>query len=471
MVTLRHAELFRIELTLRMPFRYGIATLTELPHAILRATFEIDGKLQLGVAGDNLPPKWFTKNAARDPAEEIAEMFGMIRAAVAHAKAIRARTPFAFWRELYAAQGAWAAGRKLPPLLSNFGTSLVERALIDAACRARQTTFSAALRDNTLGIDLGALYPTLRGTAPRDWLPAKPSPTVFARHTIGLSDPLDADELAPSDRLQDGLPQTLAECIRTYGLRHFKIKINGETERDRARLVRMAQLFVRECRYDFAFSLDGNESFREVNAFADYVRALMAAPELRALWPRLLFIEQPWHRDVALSPAISALASAWPDRPPIVIDESDAEVGSLATALSLGYAGTSHKNCKGIFKGVANACLLAQRRAQGDRVMLSGEDLTNLGPVALIQDLAAAAALGITSTERNGHHYFAGLSQFPPALQQHALTQHPDLFVRSAQGWPRVNIHEGQLTLGSINAAPFGIPGELDLCGLPSEEL
>jgi hypothetical protein len=233
----------------------------------------------------------------------------------------------------------------------------------------------------------------------------------------------------------------------------------------------MARIFETECRGDFAFSLDGNESFREVGAFADYARGLMAEPALRALWPRLLFIEQPWHRDVALSPAIGALVKLWPDRPPIIIDESDGEIGSTAAALALGYAGTSHKNCKGIFKSVANACLLAQRRAAGERVIHSGEDLTNLGPVALTQDLAAAAALGITTIERNGHHYFAGLSQFPATLQSHALARHGDLFVRGEQGWPRVNVRDGRIALGSVNAAPFGVAGELDLSGVAGERL
>ncbi len=471
MVTLRSAELFRIELTLRMPFRYGIATLTALPHTILRAVFEIDGVRQFGFAGDNLPPKWFTKDPAKPPADEIAEMFSVIRAAAGHAKGLHAPTPFGFWRELYAAQAAWATQHRLPPLLAHFGTSFVERALLDACCRKSGATLAQALRTNLLGIDLGSVHASLARTAPAEWLTPAPADEVFARHTIGLSDPLANDELAATDRLNDGLPQTLVECIRAYGLRHFKIKINGETARDRGRLARVAEIFAAECPGDFAFSLDGNESFHEVEPCVDYLRSLMSAPELRALWPRLLFIEQPWHRDVALAPAIGRLAASWPDRPPIIIDESDAELGSMAAALALGYAGTSHKNCKGIFKSVANACLLAQRRAAGERTVQSGEDLTNLGPVAFIQDLAAAAALGITSVERNGHHYFAGLSQFPPALQAHALAAHPALFTRSAQGWPRLNVHDGRLDLRTINAAPFGIPGDLDLTGVPSERL
>jgi hypothetical protein len=103
--------------------------------------------------------------------------------------------------------------------------------------------------------------------------------------------------------------------------------------------------------------------------------------------------------------------------------------------------------------------------------VLSGEDLANAGPIGLIQDLAAQAAFGVTSIERNGHHYFTGLSQFPAALQRHALAQHPDLFVRSEQGWPRLHIRDGRIAIGSVNAAPFGVPGTVDLSELTSESL
>lgn len=469
MIALRNAEVFQFPLRLRMPFRYGIATLTELPHAIVRLTFEIDGQTQHGLAADNLPPKWFTKDATRAADEEIAELFAVIRAAVANANKASATTPFAFWRAVYATQADWAREHRIPSLLANFGVSMIERALIDAFCRVRGCTFAAALHDNSLGFDLGALHPALAGTAPRDWLGAEPASEVFARHTVGLSDSLDGTDLAPADRVDDGLPQTLVDCIGAYGLRHFKIKINGETARDRARLEGMANIFARECRQDFAFSLDGNESFREVGAFADYMRGLMAVPALRSFWPHLLFIEQPWHRDVALSPAIGELSRAWPERPPVIIDESDGEIDSLARALALGYAGTSHKNCKGVFKSAANACLLAQLRTKGVATVLSGEDLTNVGPIALTQDLAAAAALGITTIERNGHHYFAGLSQFPATLQAHAQSHHSDLFTRSPEGWPRVDVREGRIRLGTVNRAPFGVAGEPDLSELPVE--
>jgi hypothetical protein len=238
----------------------------------------------------------------------------------------------------------------------------------------------------------------------------------------------------------------------------------------------MAAVFAAECGGDFAFSLDGNESFHDVASFADYYRGLVATPELRSLWPHLLYVEQPWHRSVALSPAIGDLARAWPDRPPIIIDESDAELSSLPTALTLGYAGTSHKNCKGVFKSVVNASLLARRRAAGQPAVLSGEDLANVGPVGLLQDLAAQAVLGVTSVERNGHHYFAGLAQFPTALQAHALAHHGDLFIEhsddaTGKTWPRLDVRAGKLALGSVLRASFGVADDPDLTGMVSTEI
>jgi len=146
---------------------------------------------------------------------------------------------------------------------------------------------------------------------------------------------------------------------------------------------------------------------------------LNADPALRSFLQRLIFVEQPFHRDIALSPEVGAALLAWRERPPIIIDESDGELSSAPTALENGYVGASHKNCKGIFKGIANTCLIRHRqRQQPDALhIISAEDLCNLGPVALLEDLAVLATLGIEHAERNGHHYFAGLSMLPDDVQ------------------------------------------------------
>ena len=100
---------------------------------------------------------------------------------------------------------------------------------------------------------------------------------------------------------------------------------------------------------------------------------------------------------------------------------------------------------------------------------MSGEDLVNIGPVALLQDLAVQAALGNASVERNGHHYFNGLTPFPQQISQLMLAQHGDLYTAMDNGYARVNILNGELDLTSINAAPFGVGAEVPMDGF--EEL
>ena len=97
--------------------------------------------------------------------------------------------------------------------------------------------------------------------------------------------------------------------------------------------------------------------------------------------------------------------------------------------------------------------------------MLTGEDLANVGPVALLQDLAVAAVLGVEHIERNGHHYFRGLSMVPEDIQRQVLDDHGDLYHRhegGERGYPSLTITDGCLDLASVNAAPFGVAFELD---------
>ncbi len=192
---------------------------------------------------------------------------------------------------------------------------------------------------------------------------------------------------------------------------------------------------------------------------------MLAEPSLSNFMEHLLFVEQPFYRAIALSDETQAHLLAWDERPAMIIDESDTDLSSMRRALACGYAGTSHKNCKGIFKGLANACLLAARRQMDPEheYVLSGEDLVNVGPVALMQDLAVTATLGLTHVERNGQHYFPGLSMFPEQWQTQTLAAHPDLYRPTDQGWPALRIEHGAISLQSVLEAPFGVGSELDL--------
>ena len=85
----------------------------------------------------------------------------------------------------------------------------------------------------------------------------------------------------------------------------------------------------------------------------------------------------------------------------------------------------------------------------------------DVGPVALLNDLAVMSLLGIQHVERNGHHYFSGLSVFPRSLQQDICSVHPDLYEWIDSGFASLIITEGSILTESIISAPFGCGMEL----------
>ncbi|MCM8526922.1 MAG: hypothetical protein NE327_10420, partial [Lentisphaeraceae bacterium] len=229
-----------------------------------------------------------------------------------------------------------------------------------------------------------------------------------------------------------------------------KIKLSGNLEFDKKRLLKIQQIMTNLTR-DFSFTLDGNEFFICAEDFKDYWEELSSINQLKTFLERLLFVEQPIHRDFALSEETGKCFNSWKAKPKIIIDESDAELHSAQKALALGYSGTSHKNCKGIFKSIANAGLVYKKEG-----ILSAEDLCNVGPVALQQDLATVAALGITHVERNGHQYMPGLSMFPKTIRQETVSRHGDLY-KVHNGFPVVNINSGSININSVNKSSFGL--------------
>lgn len=462
--TLSPFDFFVMRTRTRFPFRYGIASMTDVPHLFVRTRVTTGTASAYGLTAEGLPPKWFTKDPATTFEQDLPAMLEVIGHATTLAEEI-SRAPvsfFDFWQELYRQQHEWAERRGLAPLLAGLGISLVERSALDGLCRIAGRPLHRLIAAGALGVRVGEVYPELNAAHPRDLLPAAPLGGCFVRHTVGLGDPLAADDLVPEDRVDDGLPQDLEAAIRAYGLRYFKVKLSGTVERDIQRLQELTRLLERETAGAFFVTLDGNENFDDFRAFREFWDRAGAQPALRALWSRVLVVEQPVHRDRALSDEAGDLLRAWRERPTLIIDESDGEVGDLPRALALGYAGTSHKNCKGIVKGIANACLLAKRRLEGAPGMLTGEDLCNLGPVALLQDLAMMAILGIEHVERNGHHYYRGLSMLPADWQEAARAAHGDLYVRHPEGFVSLRIHEGGLRLDSVNEAPFGVEPSLD---------
>ncbi|MFK8113231.1 MAG: hypothetical protein AB8B91_13565 [Rubripirellula sp.] len=439
----------------RFPFRYGIAELTELPHLFVEGEVEIDGKRSAGIAADGLPPKWFTKNAGtRFDQDDLPSMQRVIRHAAEVAISMPAKpNAFAWWQELYATQREWAREQRIAPLLAGLGVSLMERVVIDAVCREQSVSFWDAIRSGLLGLEVAGGV-----------LPSRPLSQVFLRHTVGLSDSLTADEIEANERVSDSLPHALEDCIDRDGLKYFKIKLSGQIAQDQQRLSQLAALLRAKVGPEMRFTLDGNEQYADIDSFQEAWLTLRSDPSIRQLFDdALLFVEQPLHRDHALDPAVKDALANWNAAPPMIIDESDATLDSLSTALDLGYGGTSHKNCKGIFKSIAAATKIRQNSTPERPLILSAEDLANVGPVALLQDLAVVAALGIEHVERNGHHYFAGLSMHSTAIQQQMVEDHADLYQMTDQNFAALRPTAGRLRLDSVNQAAFGLSRLPDL--------
>lgn len=464
------SELWVRDISTRMPFRYGIASMTQVPHVVLSLHLEIEGQRVTGHSAESLVPKWFTKVVETPYRQDLQDMMQVIRDATGHAIAAGPQpSVFQLWTAMYESQNTRETDSRWPSLLLNLGTSLVERALIDAGCRARGQSLAQILRQDAFGYQAAYFHPSLAKTLPREVLPAQPLTEIIARHTIGLGDPLRESDIAPADRVPDGLPQSLEEVIRSYGVDYLKIKIGGEVAADIARMRDIADLLV-ENSGTFRFTLDGNEQYQSFEDFLEFWTALETDSSLAGFLKGLLFIEQPLHRDVAMLPEATRALRAWSQHPPVIVDESDGKLTGLTRALECGYQGTSHKNCKGIFKSIANICHLHQLQAEdsGQTYVMSGEDLTNVGPVALLQDLAVLGSLGIPHAERNGHHYFTGLSMHEQAVQEAVVTQHGDLYRWREAGkdrYPAVHIEGGRLQIGSAVHAPFGYGPELDLSG------
>jgi hypothetical protein len=422
-------ELYERDVRLRMPFRFGVVTLTAAPQAFARARIRMEGGLEdgreaEGAAAEMLVPKWFDK----DPALTNEDNFGQLRGSLRNA------------REAYLAhepRSAWAHSSPGRGLVENFGPALLDRALLDALCRVHGISFQDAVRRNLVGageadgLDLPEFFAGL-----------SQGKLIAARHTVGLLDPVTAADL--KERVGDGLPETLEEVVARYGHRWFKLKVGGNLEADLDRLAVIASVLDR-IEEPYRASLDGNEQYGDMAAVAELWSAIKADARLRRLVDSIVFIEQPVKRDRALASRVTGIDK------PVIIDESDDAMDAFPRAKAIGYKGVSSKTCKGLYKSLLNA---ARCKAWGGDYFMTGEDLTIQSGLALQQDLALVSLIGLAHVERNGHHYVNGMADLPPAEQAAFLAAHPDLYERS-HGAVRPRIERGAMRIESLGCTGY----------------
>ena len=445
-------EIIRVEhyerpVKFRLPFRFGAVTVTHAPQAFVRVRIKLeDGREGEGVAADMLAPKWFDKS----PALSNEENFEQLRRSLRIARALFLRgerdTAFGHSRAIEGALHADCEKAGLNGLIASFGQALHERAIIDALGRLLDEDVFTLVRTGGLAVT-GDGAPELAGFRFDEFLKSlAPAASIFARHTVGLADVLRSADVAPSQRLDDGLPETLEEAIATYGHRHFKLKVGGNVEADVERLMQIADVLDRLVG-KYEVTLDGNEQFEHVGAVEELWRRIGEEPRLSRLKASVLFIEQPIARARALARPVTALAA----KVPLEIDESDADMGAFPRARALGYRGISSKSCKGFYRALLNCARMARWNAEegANRYFMSAEDLTTQAGVAVQQDLALASLIGASHVERNGHHYVDGMAGAPEAEQRAFHAAHPRLY-RFAEDRLRLAISAGAIDLSSF---------------------
>jgi hypothetical protein len=330
-------------------------------------------------------------------------------------------------------------------LAAQFGAAQLDKALADAALRAAGLGWCDGVRAGVLGDPW----------SPR--LALQRPDSVALRHTVGLADRLTGTD-AGSDP-HDGLPVTLQDVIAAYGVRFFKLKLCGDVAADLARLAAIAAVLDRAAG-DYRVTLDGNETFSDAASLGRHWRSLCTSPALAGLLQRTLLLEQPLARAVALQQAIADLGITVP----VILDESDDHAQAFEEGIALGYRGVSSKACKGLYRSLRNAALIAERPTQG--LLLSGEDLTCQAGLAVQQDTLLAASLGVAHIERNGHHYVDGFGVAPDGEALAFAEAHAGLYRRDASGRVRLAVHAGRLDLRSLHGPGFAHAAEPDWASL-----
>ncbi|MDH3235194.1 MAG: mandelate racemase [Alphaproteobacteria bacterium] len=461
-LTITEVDLFERDVVTRLPFRFGVVTLTQAPQAFVRARIRTeDGREAAGAAAELMVPKWFDKNPALSNEQNIDQLRASCALAADAYQSAGPASAFGLTAASYHPIREAAADAGLNGLVAGFGAALIDRAVLDALCRASDLSFFEAVRANLPGIEAQSLTPDLAGFDLPEFLASlAPRARIHARHTVGMLDPLVAADQTANDRLDDGLPETLEEVVGTYGHRYYKVKVRGELNADIDRLCGIAAV-LDAAAGDYRVTLDGNEQYDDSESLLALWQAIEAEPRLARFGKAILFIEQPIKRAAALDRDVGPISAIRP----VILDESDDSYDTFVRGRAKGYRGISSKTCKGIYKSILNAARCAAWNAgpnsDGGRFFMSAEDLTCQAGLSVQQDLALVALLGLDHVERNGHHYVFGMAGAPEAEQAAFRAAHPGLY-RDLNGHTCLAITGGEIDIGALGAIGYATGAQPD---------
>jgi len=436
-IAVRDISFFERPIPFAKPFRFGSVVITSSVQVFVRAEIEIEGKgTSIGASAEMMASKWFDKRAHLSPQQTVD---GLRRALSIARELYLARsgfdTAFGHHAAIIAAQVEACAKADIPPLAAGFGPAEIDKAILDALLRGTGLNFFDGMAANIAGVDARLSRDLGDEDVARFLGSRRRLERVAIRHTVGMDDKVEGEG-------------GVADISENAGARYFKLKLNGDPAHDAERLIRIGRELA-TLPHAYSVTLDANEQYADLNALGALVERLDRDSALQPIAAKLLYIEQPMPRDITRQSPLGALASR-----DFIIDEADDSYDAFPAARALGYRGISSKSCKGIYKSVINAARAAKWSAKGEKCFIAGEDLTCQAGLAVQQDLALGALIGVTHAERNGHHYVDGFVDTAAAEAEAFLSAHPDLYVRDGNKI-RLAIHDGDLLTGSLTLPGF----------------
>jgi hypothetical protein len=436
-LAVRDISFFERPVTFARPFRFGAVVINATPQAFVRVEIEVEGKGRAtGASAEFLVPKWFDKRPHLSPEQTVDELRRSLLIArdiyLAHSAY---ETAFGLHAACIGAQVEACVREDIPPLAAAYGPAEIDKAILDALLRCTGGNFFDGMKSNIAGVDARLSRDLIDADMSRFLAGRNRLEHVAIRHTVGMDDKVEGEG-------------GVADTKENAGARYFKLKLNGDPQHDADRLTRIGKELA-TLPYDYGVTLDANEQYADLVALSSLVEQLDRDTALRPIAQKLLYIEQPMPRDITRQSPLGALA-----RCDFIVDEADDSYDAFPAARALGYRGISSKSCKGIYKSVINATRAAKWSADGEKCFIAGEDLTCQAGLAVQQDLALGALIGVTHAERNGHHYVDGFGDTPAAEAEAFLTAHPDLYVRDGNKI-RLAIHDGDLLTGSLTTPGF----------------
>ena len=426
----------------RTPMKFGGRVVTDV--ALLHVRVEVetaDGRR--GVGSGSMPMgnvwAWPSREVPGDAA--LAAMIQLGRRVARDANLYQGSGhPMEITHDLAAAyqaaadeiSGAAGLAEPMPRLAQLVAASPTEAAVHDAYGKALGQNSYNLLSAEFVGRDLSAyLTDQFAGEYLDRYTLRQPKASMPLYHLIGALDPLtDADLHA---RVDDGLPETLAEWIHADGLTHLKIKLGGDDLAwDVDRVVSIERVAAeaqgqRGCT-SWCYSADFNERCANVDYVLDFLDQVgRRSPEALR---RLQYIEQPTHRDLGANPENRMHQAA--KIKPVVIDESLVDLESLLLSRELGYSGVALKACKG-----HSEALLMGAAAQKYEMFLCVQDLTCPGASFLHSASLSARIPTVAAIEGNARQYC-------PAANRDWTGRFPTMF---------------QITDGTLGTAVLDGPG------------